>query len=145
MAWYNDWNDFSNMAGQEYDGVSEWVDSLISPYEAVPVSNASDLDSVQNALKGVGTVDTANGIANGKTNTVGATKSPSRSLSSGVMQALQMAGGHGRNLGGQAHAASSAFHYQSPMNPNQVLQNTVNDIRDTSNPLNVFKALNNEF
>lgn len=76
-----------------------------------------------------------------------ASSNPSRSVMNAIGAALGMATGMGRgSRGSQAHAASSAFHPSvGSANPNQVFQSAVNDIKDTSNPLNVFKALNNEF
>lgn len=149
-------NDILGSVENAGDDLSSWITGLFSGYgdaqgSYTPVAtSAALLDDPTNALAGVGTVDTASGITNGTTGTSkldsASSANPSRSIGSSIMEALGMAGIGKRSNVGQAHAASSAFHPSvGTMNPASILQSAANTIKDTSNPLNVFKALNNEF
>lgn len=134
-----------------------WATNLFAGYGDAqgtynPVAtSAALLDDPTNALAGVGTVDTAAGITSGATGTSklaqAASANPSRSIGSSIAKALGMAGmGSLGGRTGQAHSSAAGFHPSvGSANPNQVFQTAINDIKDTSNPLNVFKALNNEF
>lgn len=129
--------------------ISAWTNSLFSPFETDTALTSNDPYYMNGGLSAqdIAGIDSPEG--DGDLTKVGTNPgqntskaNPSRTVSSAIMSALGMAGGmKHRGTGSQAHAASSAFHYQSPLNPNTVLQNTVNDIKDTSNPLNVFNAL----
>lgn len=150
--WDELWGDITDIPGD----VSAWVNGLVQPFEGTsPALNANDPYYMNGGLSAndIADIDSPNGSgdlskvgsANPGQNQVKA--NPSRSLSSGIMSALGLAGSLGRGTrGGQAHAASSAFHPSTgTMSPSNIAQSTFNFIEDKSNPLNVFKALNNEF
>lgn len=150
--WDELWDDVSSPV----DTVSSWVNSLVSPFEGTsPALNANDPYYMNGGLSTQDITDIDSPDGSGDMSKVGSANpgqnkmkaNPSRSLSSGIMSALGLAGSLGRGTrGGQAHAASSAFHPSTgTMSPSNITQSAFNDIKDTSNPLNVFKALNNEF
>lgn len=149
MPWYEAaWDDVTS----PIDTLSSWTNSLFSPYENDTAQNTADPYFANGGLsqQDINEIDGGDGSVasmakTGKNNPGQNTKAgnPSRTISSAITSALGMAAGmgKGRGIGNQAHAASSAFHYQSGMNPVTIMQNTANTIKDTSNPLNVFNAL----